>query len=300
MATSSKTVKDCDMLREIEGDERETEEEEEEGEGEKEKEQAEERDCLELSLGFGTACGKLLGHGSNSSSASFASPSSSFPSQQAQKQSGSWLGLGVGLGLGFENMGASEKGVGSSSKYHRFWCEHYRGLAHDDHDGMPSPSSSSLTLCPPPSLSLWPLHVASTSFLGLHGLLVPVPADTHHYTQRPQSGLWFTLRSLINREGEGLPQVPKAYIRVKDENVTIFMVKTYLVTKLGLPNESEIDISCMGEKLLQSETLKHVRDHIWLPRLVESVNSETTSIENYNDMSVNHLMPLDYGRRLLN
>ncbi|KAA8522633.1 hypothetical protein F0562_013006 [Nyssa sinensis] len=99
------------------------------------------------------------------------------------------------------------------------------------------------------------------------------------------------------RDGEELPQLPRAYIRVKDENVTVFMVKTYLVRKLGLSNEAEVDVSCMGQKLLHSQTLKHVRDSIWLPRLVESVNSRTAMIENSNEISINHLMSLHYGRR---
>ncbi|KAM7513921.1 hypothetical protein LguiA_003504 [Lonicera macranthoides] len=42
------------------------------------------------------------------------------------------------------------------------------------------------------------------------------------------------------------------------------MVKTYLVTKLGLSNEAEIEISCMGQKLLHSETLKNGRAGRWV------------------------------------
>ncbi|KAM4106329.1 hypothetical protein ACJW30_04G055200 [Castanea mollissima] len=92
----------------------------------------------------------------------------------------------------------------------------------------------------------------------------------------------------LHRDGEVLPQIPKAYIRVKDENVTVFMVKKYLVTKLGLSNEAE--------NLLHAQTLKQVRDAVWLPRLLESVNS-TLSFEESNDRSTKYLMSLHYGRR---
>ncbi|KAJ7957126.1 E3 ubiquitin protein ligase drip2 [Quillaja saponaria] len=137
---------------------------------------------------------------------------------------------------------------------------------------------------------------------------MPVPCDPHHYTTTSssyQSGLWFALRASTKRKGEALPQVPKAYIRVKDENVTVFMVKKYLVRKLGLSNEAEIDVSCMGQSLSHMQTLKQVRDTVWLPRLIESpINSTTVSFEDTqlpHDVSTNHLMSLQYRRqRILN
>ncbi|XP_043707488.1 protein LAX PANICLE 2-like [Telopea speciosissima] len=86
-----------------------------------------------------------------------------------------------------------------------------------------------------------------------------------------------------------------AYIRVKEENVTVLIVKKYLVTKLELTNVSEIDISCMGQPLLHSQTLKYVRDVIWRPRLAESLNA----VASRNTASLNHLMPLHYGKHCL-
>ncbi|KAL1301239.1 uncharacterized protein LOC110266143 isoform X1 [Arachis ipaensis] len=123
--------------------------------------------------------------------------------------------------------------------------------------------------------------------------------DSHDYNK---CGLWFTLRSSTNRRGEALPQIPKAYIRIRDENMTVFMVKKYLVTKLGLSNEAEIDILCMGESLSQIQTLKQVREAVWIPRLVESLDSTTFSLgdsnHNNNDdyMSLNHIMSLLYRK----
>nr|XP_009773102.1 PREDICTED: uncharacterized protein LOC104223373 [Nicotiana sylvestris] len=140
----------------------------------------------------------------------------------------------------------------------------------------------------------------------------------HHSPPPPQPGLWFSLRPSINRIGDVLPHVPKAFIRVKkidtciylinisfntstaysfrDENVTVFMVKTYLVRKLGLSNEAEVQISCMGQKLMHNLTLKHVRDAIWLPGLVEFLKSKTDFIGRSQGANVNYLMSLEYGR----
>ncbi|OVA04063.1 hypothetical protein BVC80_1679g21 [Macleaya cordata] len=67
----------------------------------------------------------------------------------------------------------------------------------------------------------------------------------HHTTGKLHAGYSFNLEK---QQGAGddedyddqLPQITKAYVRVKDEEeVTIFMVKTYLVTKLGLSNEAQ-------------------------------------------------------------
>ncbi|KAG4180258.1 hypothetical protein ERO13_A10G156466v2 [Gossypium hirsutum] len=142
----------------------------------------------------------------------------------------------------------------------------------------------------------WPCHMNSGSF---NDWQVPVPNNSHHYIprNRPHSGLWFTLHSYTNRRnGEALPQIPKAYIRVKDENVTIFMVKKYLVRKLGLSNEAEVEISCMGQRLVHTQTLKQVRDSVWLPRFLES----ESTFHHYSlqtNSANNHLMSLYYGRR---
>ncbi|MED6145419.1 hypothetical protein PIB30_025056 [Stylosanthes scabra] len=124
--------------------------------------------------------------------------------------------------------------------------------------------------------------------------------DTHYY----KCGLWFTLRPSTNRGGEALPQIPKAYIRVRDENMTVFMVKKYLVRKLGLSNEAEVDISCMGESLSHIQTLKQVRDAVWIPRLLESLDSTTFSLGvsnhnnyyDYDDASLHYIMCLLYRK----
>ncbi|CAL5324091.1 unnamed protein product [Camellia sinensis] len=241
----------------------------------KQQEDEKERDWLELGLGFGSVCKNPVDMSSSASSSS----TSSLPLQQTQQRLE--LGLGLGLGLGFGNECVA---LPAGSNY---------DLYHHDHNMV-----SSLGLFTSPSLLSWPLHVdvdSSNSFLGLHDRLMPVPDDTYH---RPHPGLWFTLRSSINRNGEELPQLTKAYIRVKDENVTVFMVKTYLVRKLGLSNEAEVDISCMGQKLWQWQTLKQVRDAIWFPGLVESLNYSSQNSES-NAMFLyqhHHLMSLNYGR----
>ncbi|XP_010319865.1 E3 ubiquitin protein ligase DRIP2 [Solanum lycopersicum] len=127
-------------------------------------------------------------------------------------------------------------------------------------------------------------------------LVVCTNTSIPHYSP---PGIWFSLRSSVNRKGEFLPQLPKTFIRVKDEKVTVFMLKTYLVTKLGLSNQAEVEISCMGQNLMHTITLKHVRDAIWLPGLVEFLKSNTEFIKSSQGASLNYLMSLDYGKTCL-
>ncbi|MED6218766.1 hypothetical protein PIB30_029611 [Stylosanthes scabra] len=195
----------------------------------------------------------------------------------------------LGLGLGFQQdsrlLGVRDNKVEPTIGYGNSLLlgsskDHYRDDDDDDGNGM---------------VKLWvPSWQIESSMVDPCG---GGDGDSHHY----KCGLWFTLRPSTNREGEALPQIPKAYIRIRDENMTVFMVKKYLVRKLGLSNEAEIDISCMGESLSHIQTLKQVRDAVWIPRLLESLDSTTFSIGDYSnhnnyDPSLNHIMSLLYRK----
>ncbi|GKU88862.1 hypothetical protein SLEP1_g3078 [Rubroshorea leprosula] len=196
-------------------------------------EEEKDRDWLELGLGFGAACGKqqhqeeecVLPNPFPVPSVVSVSPSSS---QLQAHQTELGLGLRLALGLGLDNDDHREIDHHMAvpfSNHHRLWKNQDD---HTDHD-----------------LASWP----SDGIPGLHDdwqLQVPNYLHDNHSTSgrcRPHpAGLWFTLQSYTNQKGEKLPQIPKAYIRVKDENLTVLMVKKYLVTKLGLSNEAEISV----------------------------------------------------------
>ncbi|RAL39816.1 hypothetical protein DM860_013017 [Cuscuta australis] len=84
----------------------------------------------------------------------------------------------------------------------------------------------------------------------------------HHCLQgphQPPPGLWLTLRPSFNRGGVVFPQIAKAYIRVKDENVTVLVVKSYLVAKLGLSNQNQHDKATIrGHFLTTSNVIAHI------------------------------------------
>ncbi|XP_008791058.3 protein LAX PANICLE 2 [Phoenix dactylifera] len=106
---------------------------------------------------------------------------------------------------------------------------------------------------------------------------------------RPQTGIWFVLQAAQNQGREPfLPQIPKSYLRIKDGRMTVGLLMKYLVNKLGLEDESEVEITCRGQLLLPYLSLQHVRDSIWC--LGEAVRLLPDS------PSTNHVMTLEYGR----
>lgn len=122
--------------------------------------------------------------------------------------------------------------------------------------------------------------------------------------RRREAGLWFILQVAHTQNRERfLPQIPKAYLRIKDGSMTILMVKKYLASKLGLHNESEIEISCKGQQVLPSVSLQYVRDVIWFSSLKlkqgsESAGRTMAEIANAPSFSNQRVMILNYQRSL--
>ncbi|XP_042445707.1 protein LAX PANICLE 2-like [Zingiber officinale] len=120
----------------------------------------------------------------------------------------------------------------------------------------------------------------------------PLPVRVVSPPRRPQSGVWFTLQAMRNHGREPfLPQIPKSYLRIKDGRMTVRLLIKYLVNKLVLEDESEVEITCRGQTLLPSLSLLHVRDHLWRSRESPSATLLQDSI------NPDHIMMLHYGRR---
>ncbi|KAI5404829.1 hypothetical protein KIW84_051842 [Lathyrus oleraceus] len=169
---------------------------------------------------------------------------SSKPLQDDQEEEEDWLKLGLGLGTSTSSSSSpwnkivshnpilvSPSSLSSTTSQKQCFPQIGLGLGFQDYESRKGSSSLSLS--------------SSCEIMNPRGedLAMKFPSDSHHYLARNshnQSGFWFTLRSFTNRNGEALPQISKEYIRVKDENMTVLMVKKYLVTKLGLSNEDEV------------------------------------------------------------
>ncbi|KAF3334457.1 E3 ubiquitin protein ligase DRIP1 [Carex littledalei] len=108
---------------------------------------------------------------------------------------------------------------------------------------------------------------------------------------RPQTGLWFVLRASQNQRREPwLPQISRSFMRIRDGRMTVSMVMKYLVNRLGLEHESQVEITCKGQRLHPAMTLEHVRDNIWCSR------EAGPSVPSPSSIITNILMTLEYGR----
>ncbi|KAK8448700.1 hypothetical protein SEVIR_7G085600v4 [Setaria viridis] len=109
------------------------------------------------------------------------------------------------------------------------------------------------------------------------------------------AGVWFALQAAPHQGREPfLPQIPRSYLRIKDGRVTVRLLIKYLAGKLGLEDESEVEITCRGRPLPAFLTLQHVRDGIWCQGDAAVSPSVVAP-----DMpaAANHVMVLQYGRR---
>ncbi|XP_066350516.1 protein LAX PANICLE 2-like [Miscanthus floridulus] len=156
------------------------------------------------------------------------------------------------------------------------------------------PWSPSAVAPPPPSLIPFGFGYRAfyTPGTGAGG---PSGLDTIRVVLPPSAaaGVWFALQAAPHQGREPfLPQIPRSYLRIKDGRVTVRLLIKYLAGKLGLEDESEVEITCRGRQLPAFLTLQHVRDGIWCQ------GDAAASPSVVPDMSAaNHLMVLQYGRR---
>ncbi|PON51911.1 hypothetical protein PanWU01x14_213240 [Parasponia andersonii] len=173
----------------------------------------------------------------------------------------------------------------------------------------PSQNLSNLIMAPSTSFSsscssslMMPQLAAGSSYFGhhqFHHQLQPPPVESAaagpsgldfrvvNPPRRPQSGIWFTLQASQNQAKEPfLPQISKSFLRIRDGRMTVRLIIKYLVNKLRLDSESEIEITCRGQQLLPFLTLQHVRDNIWGPTVSLLPDFSTTD----------HIMVLHYAR----
>lgn len=132
--------------------------------------------------------------------------------------------------------------------------------------------------------------VAGAGASGLDAIRVVLPPSA---VAAAAAGVWFALQAAPHQGREPfLPQIPRSYLRIKDGRVTVRLLIKYLAGKLGLEDESEVEITCRGRQLPAFLTLQHVRDGIWCQGDAAASPSVVPDMS-----SANHLMVLQYGRR---
>ncbi|KAG6586312.1 E3 ubiquitin protein ligase DRIP2, partial [Cucurbita argyrosperma subsp. sororia] len=80
---------------------------------------------------------------------------------------------------------------------------------------------------------------------------------------RRNNSIWFTLIASEDRKGGfPLPQISTSYLRIKDGKMPVSSIQKYLVKKLDLESEAEVEISCRGQPVLPTQQLQNLVD-LW-------------------------------------
>lgn len=63
--------------------------------------------------------------------------------------------------------------------------------------------------------------------------------------ERRTCPIWLSLVASFDEQGGSvLPQIDASYLRIKDGNLPVYFIHKYLVKKLGLANEAEVEVKC--------------------------------------------------------
>uniref|UniRef100_A0A0D9VWK2 RING-type domain-containing protein n=1 Tax=Leersia perrieri TaxID=77586 RepID=A0A0D9VWK2_9ORYZ len=109
--------------------------------------------------------------------------------------------------------------------------------------------------------------------------------------ERKFTSIWFSLVASFEQEGDPpLPQIPSHYLRIKDGNIPASSIQKYLMKKLGLPSEAEVEINCCGQPVSPTQSLCNLVE-LWLRR--QSTETTQTMI---GTPAKEFVMVLTYGR----
>ncbi|XP_074292677.1 E3 ubiquitin protein ligase DRIP2-like [Silene latifolia] len=76
--------------------------------------------------------------------------------------------------------------------------------------------------------------------------------------------IWFSLVASGDQKGvEPLPQVSASFLRVKDITMSVSSIQKYLMKKLDLANEEEVQVMCHGQPVMPQLKLSSLMD-LWL------------------------------------
>ncbi|XP_057497130.1 E3 ubiquitin protein ligase DRIP2-like isoform X2 [Actinidia eriantha] len=111
---------------------------------------------------------------------------------------------------------------------------------------------------------------------------------------RRKCPIWFSLVASEDQEGDiPLPQISACYLRIKDGNVSVSFIQKYLVKKLDLTNEAEVEIMCQGQPLLPTLQLRNLVD-LW-SRTASTPKRVSASV---GSSAKDFVMVLSYSRKV--
>ncbi|KAG2728096.1 hypothetical protein I3760_01G189200 [Carya illinoinensis] len=127
---------------------------------------------------------------------------------------------------------------------------------------------------------------------GLHITGQALDVNSRH--DRRLSPIWFALVASNDKDGYApLPQISSCYLRVKDGSLPVSFIKKYLVKKLDLDSEAEVEILLRGQPLISTQQLHNLVD-LWLQTkpISERISASVGSSAKY------FVMVLSYIRKI--
>ncbi|XP_010510330.1 PREDICTED: E3 ubiquitin protein ligase DRIP2 isoform X1 [Camelina sativa] len=122
----------------------------------------------------------------------------------------------------------------------------------------------------------------------------PLPGAASLKQERRNGPVWFSLVASTNQDGEtSLPQIPANYLRLRDGSIPVSHIQKYLMKKLDLKSETEVEIKCMGEPVLPTLQLHSLVD-LWL----ETTSKHERVAASVGSSAKEFVMVLVYGRKL--
>ncbi|XP_034685097.1 E3 ubiquitin protein ligase DRIP2-like isoform X1 [Vitis riparia] len=107
--------------------------------------------------------------------------------------------------------------------------------------------------------------------------------------------VWFSLVASDNQEGDApLPQIPSSYLRMRDGHLPVSFLQKYLVQKLHLNSESEVEITLRGQPVVPTLQLQSLVD-LWF-QATAPTTSEATQPP-IGSSAKEFVMVLSYGRK---
>ncbi|XP_062204652.1 E3 ubiquitin protein ligase DRIP2-like [Phragmites australis] len=82
--------------------------------------------------------------------------------------------------------------------------------------------------------------------------------------EKTLSPVWFSLIASFDQKGDPpLPQIPAHYLRIKDGSIPASSIQKYIMQKLSLLSESEVEISCCGQSVNPAQPVRNLVER-WL------------------------------------
>lgn len=119
--------------------------------------------------------------------------------------------------------------------------------------------------------------------------------SSSNFKRDKNSPIWFKLVAAEDQEGDkALPQISSSYVRIKDGDIAVSYVQKYIVKKLDLSSEAEVEITCRGQPVEPGVSLNDVVD-LWLQSASRSERVHATVGSSGQDF----VMVLAYRRKHL-